>query len=81
MNWISTVTGVVFGGWNTRLKWRFSGFLSSASLFFRRRTRVRDGMSVVTACSAFTITCELVHTTVAGSRAGQIFLATSYHAI
>ena len=27
----------------------FSGFLSSASLFFRRRTLVREGMPVVTA--------------------------------
>jgi len=67
MNWISTVTGVVFGGWNTRLRWRFSGFLSSASLFLMRRTLVRDGMAVVTACSAFTMTCEVVHTTVGRS--------------
>jgi hypothetical protein len=40
MNWISTVTGLVSGGWNTRLTWRFSGFFSSASLFLMRRTLV-----------------------------------------
>jgi len=39
------------GGWYTRLTWRFSGFLCSASLFFNRRTFVREGMPVVTASS------------------------------